>query len=422
MQQKAKTFIEEIMGCSTLIVNGGSFGGRLKYELEKKGAGKVFEIYTEDYTEDRNLLYKACLHAIASAIDRKQHYTDYSMRIEGSARIDWSDIRKRVQERAERMHGERKPKARGLVEEKDGKVYIDGRRCASKSVVIVESQKSSAPTFSNVWIWLAEQEGVPGCVFVQGNNKHAVEAASILSDLGSKVYLATQKKELLCDYEKNIRESVKTLLLEKGVVIFFESSVKSVSTEKKTSIAVEMCTGAEQNISGIDLFLAEAEYAETETTAEGQTVVRVAEPRQKIGMAEVSVLRKICPGIFPEGEQYMPFVPSFVYTSPPAASVGYTQEEAEELFSGVRAANPKFRGLFYAVCSHKVPTDYKLVFASFSEGHLRKEKIVGMHLFGPGSIDAIKGFIGTFHCDISLEEILKTIPIHPTSSEEIITG
>lgn len=422
MEEKIDAAPLEELVSTTLIINGGSFGERLKYELEQKNIKTVKTIESADCIKKKNILYKTLIHAAASALERKQHYTDYSLSIESVLKLDWKTLRIKIQQKAESIIQKEKERPLYSVTEENGRIYINGTLCKARHIVIIHSEKNEEISLNNVWVKLIERTTIPGRIFIKGSNKNAVEAASILSDLGSKVYLLTESKTLLEDYETNIQDAIKSVLLEKQVVLFFQASVISTqSIQQKVRITLKISTGAEQVLTEINYCLIEQEYKIFENSIEGCTVIKIVEPTQKQRHAEIAVLNKLYPEIFMKQSEYMPFIPIYIFTSPSAAAVGYTESEARSVFTDVRVVSPKFRGLFYAVCQNKIATHYKLIFARINVNHVQEEKLIGLHLFGPSSIDAVKGFAVAMHCGISPEEILKTIPIHPTSSEEIIT-
>ncbi|KAI5192251.1 glutathione reductase (NADPH) [Nematocida minor] len=409
--------------CRVLIVNGGSFGKRIKHELEKKDIRGVHLVSTECCTQKRNTLYKTFIHAAAEVIDRKQYYSDYSIKIEKRSKINWIEIRDRIKEKIAQVEMKQAPVSTCTVKEMNQKIYIDSEECSAENIIMVNSHVSSEIGFNNIWIKLLEMESLPKRVFINGCNKHSIEAASMLSDLGSKVYLMSPGKDLMVGYDKNIQESVKSILLDKGVTLFFNSSLADKDVLNKPKIRVRMPSGIDHAVENVDLYLYEHEHSLSKVKKGSQYVFKVAEPSKKIGAAEISLLCSMYPNVFTPEMDYKPYVPCYIYTSPPVAVIGYTEEEAIKRYTKVRTTSSKFRGLFYSVCQNKVPTDYKIIYACDIDKEINnEEKLVGLHLFGKSSIDVIKGFAIGMHCGISPEEILKTIPIHPTSSEEVITG
>ncbi|KAI5161823.1 glutathione reductase (NADPH) [Nematocida ausubeli] len=413
-----------LKGDEVLIVNGGSFGERLKNLMKEKGIKSVETINTQESMKIKNRLYQVVTHSMASALDRVQYYTDYSLRLKCKSKVDWKILREKIKKRVHEIEAQNTPEDIYSIEKKEDEIWINNTVCKAKNIVIVNSTENTEEiNMNNLWIKLVELESTSFCVFLSGSGKQSVETASILSDLGCKVYLSLKDTVFLPECDTNIQEYIKNILLEKGVTLFFESTVEKINELDRTyTVTVNLSNGASQIVKDIDYYFTEREYSLEIDAVQSQRILSISEPGKNIGNAEVEVLNTLFPSEFSMDKKYFPLVPTYIYTSPPAAAVGYTEAMARKSFPCVRIVNPKFRGLFYSVCQNKVPTDYKLVFASDTAEYPQKERLVGLHLFGTSSIDAIKGFSIGMHCGISPEEILKTIPIHPTSSEEIITG
>ncbi|OAG30084.1 glutathione reductase (NADPH) [Nematocida sp. ERTm5] len=419
---------EEIKHDELIIINGGSFGKRIQNILSSHNIN-VQLITTSNYTNITNRLYLLQVYGVSSAIQRKQYYSDYSINTTGNITVNWSNIKDIIKKRVDEVKRSIKHTENTYsVKEVNEHIYINNIKSTASNIVLVDyttDTSTDTVTLDNIWIKLVnDMESIPKSVFISGGNKKSVETASILSDLGCKVYVSTSDEVFLSLYEKNIQESVKNLLLEKGVTVFFKSQV--ISVNKTNSITVTISDGSiTQTLSNLEYFLSENEYSITQDiqkTEENPRITRITSPNNYLKHAEIDLLTRIYPDIFPIRDisvlqDTFRLTPSFIYTNPPAASVGYTEIEANKIYSNVRVINPKFRGLFYSVCQNKSITDYKLIFTSDNN-----EVLSGLHLFGISSIDIIKGFSIGMYCKLSPEDILSTIPIHPTSSEEVITG
>jgi glutathione reductase (NADPH) len=72
-----------------------------------------------------------------------------------------------------------------------------------------------------------------------------------------------------------------------------------------------------------------------------------------------------------------------------------------------------FKSLYFSQVAeeHKEPTVYKLIVA----GH--EEKVVGIHLIGQGSDEAMQGFGVAVKMGATKKDLDDTVAIHPTSAE-----
>ena len=72
-----------------------------------------------------------------------------------------------------------------------------------------------------------------------------------------------------------------------------------------------------------------------------------------------------------------------------------------------------FRALYFSMLpeDHKEPSVYKLVCAG------PDERVVGAHIIGMGSDEAMQGFAVAVKMGATKEDLDNTVAIHPTSSE-----
>lgn len=110
-------------------------------------------------------------------------------------------------------------------------------------------------------------------------------------------------------------------------------------------------------------------------------------------------------------------VPSVIFSHPTAGAVGLTEEQAKEEY-GAENLNvyvSEFSGMYNAMRTHKTPSAFKLICAG------PEEKVVGIHLVGPGSDEMLQGFAVALKMGATKEDFDSTVAIHPTSAEELVT-
>jgi glutathione reductase (NADPH) len=84
------------------------------------------------------------------------------------------------------------------------------------------------------------------------------------------------------------------------------------------------------------------------------------------------------------------FIPTVVFAHPTVGTTGYTEPEAVKEFgkANVKVYETKFAAMFYDFHEkdHKPPTQYKMIVTG------PEERVVGLHLVGDGSDEAMQGF------------------------------
>lgn len=110
-------------------------------------------------------------------------------------------------------------------------------------------------------------------------------------------------------------------------------------------------------------------------------------------------------------------IPSVVFSHPPIGSVGLTEPEARERFESIKVYETSFTNMYFTPlpASSKEQTHYKLV----CEGP--QERVVGLHIIGRGSDEILQGFAVAIKMGATKKDFDRTIAIHPTASEELVT-
>ena len=109
-------------------------------------------------------------------------------------------------------------------------------------------------------------------------------------------------------------------------------------------------------------------------------------------------------------------IPSVVFSHPPIGSVGLSEADARALHGdAVKIYSTRFTNMFYAVTEHKALTHMKLVCVG------PDERVVGVHVIGRGADEMIQGFAVAVKMRATKADFDRTVAIHPTASEELVT-
>jgi len=111
-------------------------------------------------------------------------------------------------------------------------------------------------------------------------------------------------------------------------------------------------------------------------------------------------------------------IPTVVFAHPTIGTVGLTEPEARKKYgNAVKVYTTKFRSMYFAFIDedHREPTAYKLIVVG------EEERIVGVHMVGQGSDEAMQGFGVAVKMGALKKDFDDTLAIHPTSAEELVT-
>jgi len=104
-----------------------------------------------------------------------------------------------------------------------------------------------------------------------------------------------------------------------------------------------------------------------------------------------------------------------VFSHPPIGSVGLSEVDARERYGTVKVYTTRFTNMFYGVTEKKSLTHMKLVTAG------AEQRVVGVHVIGRGADEMIQGFAVAVKLGATKADFDRTVAIHPTASEELVT-
>ncbi len=114
------------------------------------------------------------------------------------------------------------------------------------------------------------------------------------------------------------------------------------------------------------------------------------------------------------GEVNYDAIPAVVYTSPEAASVGLTEEQARERRIDYCVGTYPFTGSGRARCMGQTDGFVKLI------AHRQSDRLLGAHILGPRAADMIAECVIALEFGASSEDIARTVHGHPTFAEAVM--
>ncbi|MEJ2655438.1 MAG: glutathione-disulfide reductase [Acidihalobacter sp.] len=109
-------------------------------------------------------------------------------------------------------------------------------------------------------------------------------------------------------------------------------------------------------------------------------------------------------------------VPTVVFAHPPIGSVGLSETRAAELYGeNVTVYETAFTPMRYALSEAGLPTAMKLVCAG------PEERVLGIHIIGEGADEMLQGFAVALKMGATKADLDRTVAIHPSSAEELVT-
>lgn len=324
-------------------------------------------------------------------------------------------------------------------------IDVDGKKYTADHIVIATGGYPFIPKATGAELGITsdgffELESIPKSILISGAGYIAVELCGILKALGSDVYLAIRYDKVLRTFDSMISDVVTEELENSGIHILKNSTISTIDNvgdnlkvffgKGKNPMEVEKVLWAVGRRPSIDLNLEKANVEVDEmghikvdayqnTSQEGIYALGDVCGKWLLTPVSIAAGRKLAACIF--GKESVPLeysnIPSVVFSHPPVATVGLTEDEAVKTYGteNIKIYKSVFTPMYYAMTEEKKKCHMKLVCCG------AEEKVVGLHMVGPSCDEILQGFAVAIKMGATKKNFDACVAIHPTSAEELVT-
>jgi glutathione reductase (NADPH) len=369
---------------------------------------------------------------------------------------DFAGLRQRREAYIERMRGNyERNLAKDRVEVIRGRgallsanqVQIGERRLSAKHVLIATGGVPTIPDIPGAELGLSSDgffalSSLPRSALIVGAGYIAVELAGVLRSLGCEVTLAMRGERPLRGFDAMLGDALREALENSGVHVRLSSTVENVvarpNGERIATLeggkalppveALFWTIGRHANTAGLGLDAASVRTDKDghvvvdewqNTSAPGVYAIGDVTGRATLTPVAIAAGRRLSDRLFGgKSQAKLDYhdIPSVVFSHPPIGSVGLCEADARALHGdAVKVYTTRFTNMFYAVTEHKALTHMKLVCVG------PDERVVGVHVIGRGADEMIQGFAVAVKMRATKADFDRTVAIHPTASEELVT-
>ncbi len=282
----------------------------------------------------------------------------------------------------------------------------------------------------------------PKRMVILGGGYIGCEFACILNGLGTEVTQIIRGDRILRGFDEDIRSEIQQGMMNHGINII--KGVQLIAIEKSEhGVAVSVGTGdtAETVIADAVSLAAVGRKPNTHNlglentgvkcrdgavlvdeysqTAE-ENIYAVGDCTNKINLTPVAINegRAFADTVFGGIPRVMSYenVPTAVFTTPEAATVGLTETKAKEKYGDdLKVFYTRFRPMYYTLAGKDEKTMMKLIV------HASSDKVVGAHMVGTHAAEIIQGVAIALKAGATKANFDATVGIHPTAAEEFVT-
>ncbi len=286
-----------------------------------------------------------------------------------------------------------------------------------------------------------ELEALPRRAAVVGSGYVGVELAGVLRALGAEVSVFARFDSLVRTFDEMLQDSIVASLETDGVDLVWHAHPRGL---ERTPEGLQLHTEDERDFGPFDSVIwAIGRYPLTEglglevagvevdgrgfvptdmfqqTSAPNIFAVGDVTGRAALTPVAIAAGRRFADRIYGGMEgRHLEYenIATVIFSHPPTATCGLTEGEARAEFGdGMKVYASRFVPMVSSFSEHRIEARMKLITAG------PEERVVGIHLFGPGSDEMMQGFAVAMRMGATKKDFDDTVAIHPTSAEELVT-
>ncbi|MDP7424428.1 MAG: glutathione-disulfide reductase [Rhodospirillales bacterium] len=437
-----------------LITIGAGSGGVRASRLAG-GYGAKVAVCEEDRVGGtcvlRGCIPKKLLIYGAHYADYMEDAVNYGWTIEGASH-DWTKLIANKNSELDRLNGiylrilrdnnVDLKEGRGVLVD-DHTVEIAGERLTAENILIAVGGRPTMPDIPGIEQVITSNEALelpklPKRVVIVGGGYIAIEFAGIFSSLGVEVTEIIRADNILRGFDIDMRTSLFEEMEKRGIKILAETVVESIKKQGDTfslrlgndeileTDCVMYATGRRANTEGLGLEAAGVELYDNgsiivdELNRTSQShIYAVGDVTDRIQLTPVAIQEghALADMLFNQDTRTTDYtnVPSAVFSTPPIATVGLTEEQARAEFGEVDIYDSNFKPLVHTLTGRDERSVMKLIVEP------KSDKVIGCHMMGIDAPEIIQGVAIAMKCGATKAQFDATTGIHPSSAEEFVT-
>ncbi|HWL82261.1 MAG TPA: glutathione-disulfide reductase [Roseomonas sp.] len=324
----------------------------------------------------------------------------------------------------------------------DHTLDVGGQRMTAERIVIAVGGKPMRPEIPGAELGLVSDDlftlkSCPDRIVVVGSGYIALEFACLLRGLGAEVDLIYRQELPLRGMDGDLREAMAEALMNLGIRLHpghtparldkVAGGLKvttDAGLELETS-QVMFATGRVPNTAGLGLERVGISLGKSgcvpvtvEQATTRQHIFAIGDVTDQLNLTPVAtaVGHALADTLFGSNPRRASFqnVPTAIFTSPPAAMVGLTEEAAAQQ-GPTEIYMARFTPMRHTISKQPRKTLMKLVVSA------RTRRVLGAHMLGEDAAEIMQGIAVAVVAGATKEDFDRTIGIHPTAAEEFVT-
>ena len=321
-------------------------------------------------------------------------------------------------------------------------VDVDGTKLTTNYILVATGGYPAAPEVPGIEHVINSDQALdlkelPKHIVIVGGGYIAVEFAGIFNAAGVETHLIFRAENLLRGFDEDVRKVLRNEIEKKDIILHACSQITGIQkSDSKYRLDLQngeiietdlvmYATGRRPNSIGIGLEEVGIKINdrgavivdETSKTAV-DSIYAIGDLTDRISLTPVALEEgmAVIETIFGGNPTTVDYtnVASAVFSQPPAASVGLTENEARDSHD-VDIYRSSFKPMKHTLSGNNERTMMKLIVDK------KTDKVLGCHMVGADAPEIIQGFAVALKCGATKTQFDSTIGIHPTAAEEFVT-
>ena len=416
-------------GVKVAIVEGNKFGGTC---VNVGCVPKKLFFYVSQFNKDM------------------ENYSSYGWDV-GTSKLNWKKFIKKKDNEINRLNGiyrniltkNKITIIEGYASFLDKNTIKVGKKIikAKKFIIATGSKPRIAEEFKN-YIHSSDDifqlHQLPKKMTILGGGYIAIEFACIFSNLGVEIDIIYRGDRILKDFDKDITERLQEIMKKSKIKIHLNSHIKDIKKIDKNNYEINLnkkkiktnyilsAIGRIPNVQNLDLSKAKIQINDDgsikanrvfQTTNEN--IYALGDVINYINLTPMAIRQGhyISEKLFNKKNLQYDFknVPTAVFSSPQLATVGLTLEAAKLNRIDCYELKTEFKSMKKSFRKENKDTFYKLVIEK------NTKKVIGAHILSDDAGELIQLLGVLVVSGATIDDFRKTVAVHPTSSEELIT-
>lgn len=319
----------------------------------------------------------------------------------------------------------------------------DGREISAKHILIATGAWPAVPAIPGAEYGITSNEvfhleNLPKRAVIAGAGYIANEFAGIFHELGVEVTLVTRGDKMLRSYDQEIVEKLVGISRGKGIDIRFDFKCPAVRKQADGSLLIESGNGDDVETdlllfaigrvpktkdlgleaAGVALDADGAVIVDAHNATNVPSIHAVGDVTNRVQLTPVAIREghAFADRVFGNNPRTIDYsaIPTAVFSNPPIAGVGLTEEEARATLSDVKVYKSDFRAMKNVLAGRNERALYKMIVDGATD------KVIGLHLIGPDSAEILQAAAIAVKAGLTKQDFDDTVALHPSMAEELV--